>query len=125
MSDHYPVEQKPNELAERGTKGVMAVLGGAGLLVVNSLLSIPVVGWVLSAGMVGLGLTGLFGKTKTDKVSGTVLTAAGVLGGATLLLPHLTHNLLGLGGLGLIVYGVVHFGSFVSGLRKKKNGKRS
>jgi len=73
----------------------MAVLGGAGLLVVNSLLSIPVVGWVLSAGMVGLGLTGLFGKTKTDKVSGTVLTAAGVLGGATLLLPHFDSQSVG------------------------------
>lgn len=123
MSDHYPVEQKPKDLAEQGTKGVMATAGGVGLLMVNSLLGIPVVGWVLSAGMLGLGLTGLFGKTKTDKVSGTVFTVAGVLGGASLLLPGFTRGLLGLGGVGLLIYGIANLGGFISGLRKKKNGK--
>ncbi|MCE5256014.1 MAG: hypothetical protein LLF89_04120 [Spirochaetaceae bacterium] len=124
MSDQYPVEQKPRDLADQGTKGVMATAGGTGLLIVNSLLGVPVVGWVLSVGMLVLGLTGLSGKTKTDKVSGGVFATAGVLGGVSLLLPGVTRSLLGLGGIGLLIYGLFNLGGFVSGLRKKKNGKR-
>lgn len=117
MSDNYPVEQK--NLSEKGTKGVMATGAGLGLLAVNWLLGIPVLGWILSAGMVGLGAIGIFGKTKTDKVSGTLMTAAGGLGLATLLIPGLAKGLLGLGAVGLIIYGLVNLGGFISGLKKK------
>jgi hypothetical protein len=117
MSDNYPVEKK--DLSVVGTKGVMSAGAGAGLLVIKSLLGIPVLGWVLSAGLIGLGAMGLFGKTKTDKVSGTVLGVAGIAGLATMFLPGLSHSLLGLGGVGLLIYGLVNIGSFVAGLRKK------
>ena len=77
MSDNYPVEQK--DLTEKGTKGIMSAGAGVGLLGINALLGIPVLGWVLSAGLLALGAVGLFGKTKTDKVSGTLLSAAGII----------------------------------------------
>ena len=117
MSDNYPVEKK--DLSVAGTKGVMSAGAGAGLLVINALLGVPVLGWVLSAGLIGLGAMGVFGKTKTDKMSGTILGAAGIAGLATMFLPGLSHGLLTLGGAGLLIYGLVNIGSFVSGVRKK------
>lgn len=117
MSDNYPVER--NDLSEKGTKGIMSAGAGAGLLLVNALLGVPVVGWLLSAGLVGLGAMGLFGKTKTDKVSGGLLTAAGAAGLATLLLPGLSRSLLSLGGMGLLIFGLVNIGRFVAGLKRK------
>lgn len=117
MSDKYPVVKK--DLSEKGTNGVMAAGAGVGLLGVNALLSIPVLGWVLSAGLLGLGAVGLFGKTKTDKVSGSLLTAAGVTGLATLFMPGLAHTVLRLGGVGLLIYGLVNIGGFIAALRKK------
>jgi hypothetical protein len=117
MSDKYPVVQK--DLSERGTKGIMSAGAGVGLLGINALLGVPVLGWILSAGLLGLGALGLFGKTKTDKVSGSLMTVAGVAGLTTMFLPGLAHTLLGAGGVGLLIYGLVNFGSFISGLRKK------
>jgi len=97
----------------------MSAGAGAGLLVINALLGVPVVGWVLSAGLIGLGAMGLFGKTKTDKVSGTLLSAAGVAGLATMFLPGLSRGLLGLGGMGLLIYGIANIVGFIAGVRKK------
>jgi hypothetical protein len=106
-------------LSDKGTKGIMSAGAGLGLLGVNALLGVPVLGWALSAGLVLLGAIGLFGKTKTDKTSGSILTAAGVAGLATMFLPGLARGLLGAGGLGLLIYGIVNIGSFLSGLRRK------
>jgi len=117
MADNYPVEQK--DLSEKGTKGIMSAAGGVGLLAVNALLGIPVLGWVLSAGLLGLGAVGLFGKTKTDKVSGSLLSAAGVAGLMTVFMPGLARTILFTGGTGLLIYGLVNIGSFVMGLKKK------
>jgi len=117
MSDNYPVEQK--DLTEKGTKGIMSAGAGVGLLGINALLGIPVLGWVLSAGLLALGAVGLFGKTKTDKVSGTLLSAAGIAGLTTMFLPGLARGLLSLGGVGLLLYGLVNIGRFLSALRKK------
>lgn len=117
MSDNYPVEKK--DLTEKGTKGIMSAGAGIGLLGINALLGIPVLGWVLSAGLLALGAVGLFGKTKTDKVSGSLLSAAGVAGLATMFLPGLARSLLSLGGVGLLLYGLVNIGGFLAGLRKK------
>ena len=107
------------DLSDKGTKGIMSAGAGLGLLGVNALLGVPVLGWALSAGLVLLGAIGLFGKTKTDKTSGSILTAAGVAGLATMFLPGLARGLLGAGGLGLLIYGIVNIGSFLSGLRRK------
>lgn len=117
MSDNYPVER--NDLSEKGTKGIMSAGAGVGMLVVNALLGVPVLGWILSAGLVGLGAMGLFGKTKTDKVSGSLLTVAGAAGLATLFLPGLSRSLLSLGGFGLLLFGLVNIGQFIAGLKRK------
>ncbi|MHB0897951.1 MAG: hypothetical protein ACYC1A_10430 [Spirochaetales bacterium] len=117
MSDNYPVPQK--DLSEKGTKGIMSTGAGVGLLAINALLGVPVLGWVLSAGLLALGAIGLFGKTKTDKVSGSLLSVAGVAGLATMFLPGLARGLLSIGGVGLLIYGLVNLGGFLSGLRKK------
>ncbi|MCE1207005.1 MAG: hypothetical protein LWX00_06330 [Spirochaetia bacterium] len=106
-------------MSEKGTKGIMSAAGGVGLLAVNALLGIPVVGWVLSAGLLGLGAVGLFGKTKTDKVSGGLLSAAGVAGLMTVFMPGLARTILSAGGTGLLIYGLVNIGGFVMGLKKK------
>lgn len=118
MSDgKYPVER--SELSEKGTKGIMSAGAGIGLLGVNALLGIPVLGWALSAGLIALGAIGLFGKTKTDKVSGGLLGAAGIAGLATMFLPGLARGLLSLGGIGLLIYGLANLGSFLAGIRNK------
>lgn len=117
MSENYPVEK--SDLSEKGTKGVMSAGAGVGLLGINALLGVPVIGWVLSAGLIVLGVVGLFGKTKTDKTSGTILSAAGVAGLATMFLPGLARGLLSAGGIGLLIYGLVNIGSFLTGIRKK------
>ncbi len=117
MAEKYPVEKK--DLSDKGTKGIMSAGAGLGLLGVNALLGVPVLGWALSAGLVLLGAIGLFGKTKTDKTSGSILAAAGAAGLATMFLPGLARGLLGVGGLGLLIYGIVNIGSFLSELRRK------
>jgi len=117
MNDNYPVD--PKELRERGTRGIMAAGAGLGLWGVNSLIHIPVVGWIVGGGLVVLGLMGLFGKTKTDRVSGGVLIGAGAAGLATILLPGLTSFLLGAGGLALVGYGAYNIVKFVKGLKNR------
>jgi hypothetical protein len=117
MSDNYPMD--PQELRNRGTKGIMSAGVGVGLLVVNAIIHIPVVGWIIGGGLAIFGLSGLFGKTKTDRASGTILLAAGAAGLATIFLPHLTSFLLGAGGLGLIAYGAWNIVKFVKGLRSR------
>lgn len=116
--DNLPAD--PKSLTDRGTRGVMSTAGGLGLLGVNWLLGVPVVGTVISVGLLGLGAIGLFGKTKTDKTSGTVLAAAGIAGLTTLFVPGLAHSLLSLGGIGLLGYGVYNLISFAKGLSRKK-----
>ncbi len=117
MSDYYPVD--PADLRARGTKGVMCAIGGVGLLGVNAILSIPVVGWIVGGGLVLLGISGLFGKSKTDKFTGGLMMAAGAAGLATIVLPHLTHSLLGFGGFALLAFGAWNIFKFVKGLRSR------
>ncbi len=117
MSDNYPVEQK--DLSEKGTKGIMSAGAGVGLLAINMLMGIPILGWALSAGLLALGAIGLFGKTKTDKVSGSLLTGAGAVGLLTIIMPGLARSLLSLGGVGLLIYGIANFAGFLSAIKKK------
>jgi len=115
--DNYPVDSK--DLRARGTRGVMSAVGGVGLFVVNGLLSIPVVGWVIGAGLVVLGISGVFGRSKTDKTAGGIMMAAGVAGLAALILPKFTHGLLFAGGLALLAYGAFNIYKFIKGLRDR------
>jgi hypothetical protein len=117
MSDNYPVDS--SDLRARGTKGVMSAVGGLGLLGVSALISIPIVGWVICGALVFFGISGLFGKTRTDKTSGSLMMAAGAAGLAGILLPHFTRGLLGLGAVALIGYGAYNIYKFVKGLRSR------
>ncbi len=117
MSDYYPAD--PNDLRKQGTKGVMAAAGGVGLWVVGALLNIPVLGWIIAGGLVVLGVSGLVGKTKTDRTTGGLMMAAGAAGLAALVLPGLTHFLLGAGGFALVAYGAWNIFKFVKGLKSR------
>jgi hypothetical protein len=115
--DNYPVDS--SELRGRGTKGVLSAAGGLGLLGVNALIHIPVVGWILGGLLVAVGISGVFGKSKTDKTSGAIMMAAGAAGLAAILLPKFTSFLLGAGGLVLLGYGAWNIYKFVKGLRDR------
>ncbi len=114
---NYPVDS--SDLRSRGTKGVMAAVGGLGLLAVNALLSIPVFGWIVGGALVFLGVSGIFGKSKTDKTAGGIMLVAGAAGLASILLHKFTGFILGAGGLALIGYGAWNIYKFVKGLRDR------
>ena len=104
--------------SERGTRGFISAGAGIGLLGLNALVSIPVVGWVVGGALALLGILGIGGGTKTDRTYGTVALVAGA---ATILAQlHLgpLHFALGAGGLGLLVYGAFNLVKFFRGLRK-------
>lgn len=117
MSDYYPANT--DDLRKQGTKGVMAAAGGVGLWLVSGLLNIPVLGWIIAGGLIVLGVTGVLGKTKTDRTTGGLMMAAGVAGVAAILLPELTHFLLGAGGLALVAFGAWNIFKFVKGLKSR------
>lgn len=120
MSKNYPVDPQSG-LRDKGTKGVMATGAGLGLMGVNALLGIPVIGWILSGGLVLLGAMGLLGKgsSRTDKLSGTMALVAGGAGLATIFLPGMSRVLLGTGGLGLFIFGLWNVFQFARGIRKQ------
>jgi hypothetical protein len=129
MSENYPVD--PSDLRARGTKGVMSTAGGVGLLVVNSILHLPLLGGIISGALVVVGLGALFGRSKTDKVAGGIALLAGMAGLSTVLykLPVLGGVLGSIGGFASFVIGagaVVLLGiggwniyKFVKGLRSR------
>lgn len=117
MSDNYPVER--SEVSRQGVRGVLYTGGGLGLMLFNSLLGIPVLGHILGGALVILGILGLFGRKKNDKLTGTILLAAGGLGLASFLFKGLTSTLLGIGGVGLLIVGVISLFKFVKGIKSR------
>lgn len=125
MSDYYPMD--PTELRNRGTRGVMSVVGGVGLLVVNSLLHLPILGFVVSGALVVVGLGALFGRAKTDKLAGGVALLAGAAGLSTVLykvpiigaLAGFASFVIGAGAVVLLGIGGWNIYKFVKGLRSR------
>ncbi|MBU0927199.1 MAG: hypothetical protein KKA67_05580 [Spirochaetes bacterium] len=117
MSDNYPVDS--GEVRKNGMRGVISTGAGVGLILFNSLLHIPVVGWILGGGLVALGVMGIVGKNRTDKTTGMVLLGAGALGLASFLLKGLTGFVLGAAGIGLIGFGVFSLIKFARGLKSR------
>lgn len=117
MPEYYPVDSE--EVRKNGMRGVVSTGAGIGIVVFNSLLHLPVIGIVISGALIALGVMGLVGKNRTDKTSGTVLMAAGGLGVASIFLKGLTGFLFGVGGVGLIGYGVFNLIKFAKGLKSK------
>jgi hypothetical protein len=117
MADYHPVDA--DEVRRNGMRGVIATGGGIGLVLFNSLLHIPVVGWVIGGALVVLGIMGVVGRNRTDKVSGAVLIGAGVLGLTSFVFKGLTGFVLGAGSLGLIAYGILNLIKFARGLKSR------
>ncbi len=105
--------------SEQGTRGIISAGAGIGLLGLNALISIPVLGWVIGGGLALLGIMGIGGGTKTDRTYGTVALVAGA---ATILSQlHIgpLHFALGAGGLGLLAYGAFNLLKFFRNIRHK------
>jgi hypothetical protein len=125
MSDNYPVDSK--DLSKRGTRGIISTGAGVGLIIVNSILHFPLVGAVIGGALILLGLTGLFGKTKTDKLAGTVAVVVGAAGLSTVFrsIPILgaiagfSSFVVGAGAVALLGYGAWNIFKFVKGLRSR------
>ena len=116
MSDLVPRK----DLTRQGVKGVGAVVGGAGLLILSSLGA--VLGMIAGVALtvVGLSLTG----SKSDRTAGIVATVAGV---ATVvsalhhiwpLFPNLSW-LMWIPGIGLIAVGAYSLVRFIVNLKKR------
>jgi len=114
MSDYYPTD--PTELRARGTRGVMSLGAGIGLLGIETILKLPFVGMAAGGGLIVLGILGLLGKTKIDKTGGILALVGGV---AMLVLKPLAFFILGTGALGLLVYGGWNLFKFVRGLKSR------
>jgi hypothetical protein len=117
MSDNYPVNS--DEVRKNGMRGVVSTGAGIGLMLFNSLLNIPVIGWILGGGLVVLGVMGLIGKNRTDKTTGLVMMGAGVLGILSFFLKGFTGFILGAAGIGLIGFGVFNLIKFAKGLKSR------
>jgi hypothetical protein len=125
VGDNYPVDS--SDLSKRGTRGILSTGAGAGILILNTILHFPVIGAVIGGVLVVLGLSGIFSKTKTDKVAGTVALVVGAAGLASVLgavpiiggLARFSSMVLGAGAVGLIGYGIYNIVKFVRGLRHR------
>jgi hypothetical protein len=125
MSDYYPVDT--NELRARGTKGVMSAIGGVALLGVNTILHLPLLGAVISGGLVLVGLGALFGKSKTDKVVGGIALVAGAAGLSSVLhavpiigaVAGFSSFIIGAGAVALLAFGGWNIFKFVKGLKSR------
>ena len=110
MSDIVP----RNQVTKSGVKGVGAVAGGVGLLLLVSLHGIL---GILAGGVitvVGLALSG----SKSDRASGIVTTVAGVVTMAAALIPGLRW-LMWIPGIGLLGAGIYSLVKAFRGMKSR------
>jgi hypothetical protein len=125
MGDNYPVDSR--DLSKRGTRGVISAGAGVGLILVNSILHFPLLGGVISGALVLVGLAGLFGRSKTDKLAGGVALVAGAAGLSTVLrsvpilgaIAGFSSFVIGAGAVALLGYGAWNIFKFIKGLRNR------
>jgi hypothetical protein len=112
MSDIVP----RNQVTKHGVKGVGAVAGGVGLMILSSISAIPVVGAIAGGilAIVGFSLTG----SKSDRTAGVVTAVAGVVTVAAALIPGLRW-LIWLPGIGLLGAGVWSLIKFFRGMKSR------
>jgi hypothetical protein len=112
MSDIVP----RNQVAKSGVKGVGALAGGVGLVILSSISAIPVIGAVAGGilAIAGFALSG----SKSDRTAGVVTAVAGVVTVAASLIPGLRW-LIWLPGLGLIGAGVWSLVKFIRGMKSR------
>ncbi|MDR1505868.1 MAG: hypothetical protein LBI67_02075 [Treponema sp.] len=115
MNDIVPV----NEVAKRG---VIAVGGIAGAVVLFILGSLPAVAGIIAGAVIGIvGIAALSSKSPGDKFPGFVAAAAGVLAIVSRLpvLGGLARFALGAGAAGLLALGVWNAIKFFKGMRSR------
>jgi hypothetical protein len=125
MSDNYPVDSR--DLSKRGTRGIISAGAGVGLIIVNSILHFPLLGGVISGALILVGLAGLFGRSKTDKLAGGVALVAGAAGLSTVLrhvpilgaIAGFSSFVIGAGAVALLGYGAWNIFKFIKGLRNR------
>ena len=113
MSDIVP----RNQVTKSGVKGVGAVAGGAGLLVLAAVTSIGLLAGLVAGGVitvVGLALSG----SKSDRASGIVTTVAGVVTMAAALIPGLRW-LMWIPGIGLLGAGIYSLVKAFRGMKSR------
>jgi CHASE2 domain-containing sensor protein len=109
MSDIVP----RNQVAKSGVKGVGALVGGAGLLVLNALPPVPAIIAGAALAVVGFALSG----SRSDRVAGIVTAAAGIVTLASGLL-HVGW-MLWIPGIGLLAAGVYSLVKFFRGMKSR------
>ena len=117
MNDIVPRSQ----VTKHGLKGIGAIAGGAGLLVLSSLSALPLLGLIAGGALavVGLSLT----RTKSDRTAGIVTTAAGIVTGVSSLLnvlhlPTLSW-LMWIPGIALLGAGIFSLVKFFRGMKSR------
>jgi hypothetical protein len=105
-----------NQVTRSGVKGVGAIAGGVGLLVLSSISAIPVIGAVAGGvlAVIGFALTG----SKPDRGAGVITAAAGIVTVAAALIPGLRW-LVWLPGIGLLGAGIYSLVKFARGLKTR------
>ena len=113
-------------LAKQGVSAIVNLAGGVFLLVMTIGARFRIMGIVLSAAALVIGIGALFSKDREDKKPGLFLSAAGVLGlifqfGIPLVKPF-AGFILGLGGIALLASGIWKGIKFLWGLKSRKDG---
>jgi len=120
----YDIEKREptrSSLAKQGVNAVICAGAGVGVLILQWVTKIPVVGLIVGVAACVLGIGGLLSKDRSDRIPGAIVTAAGAL---TLLskikfFAPIAGTLLSIGAIGLIAAGIFNAIKFVTGLRRK------
>ena len=125
MDEKELIPITPREvLVKLGTAAVAHLAGGALLLLMTMGARFRILGIILSAGALVLGIGAVLSKDREDKRLGTYIACAGVLGmavqfGPAMLKPFAAFA-LGLGAIGLFALGIWKGINFLRGLRSRQ-----
>jgi hypothetical protein len=115
MNDIVPV----NEVAKRGVVAVGGIVGGIVLFILGSL---PTIAGIIAGAVIGVvGIAALSSKDPGDKLPGLVVAAAGALAIVSRLpiVGGLARFLLGAGAVGLLAVGIWNAVKFFRGMKSR------
>jgi len=122
----YDIEKKEptrSELSKQGFRAFVYTAVGAGLVVLNSIITrLPIIGPIIGVAVCVLGIGALMSKDPTDKKMGAVITAAGALALISKIripvLAPIAGTLLSIGAIGLIAVGIFNAVKFIIGRKR-------
>lgn len=120
MNDMVP----SRTLAKYGVAAVGGIAGGIGLMVLNLLTGLPILGLIAGGVVTVIGLGAMASPAAEDKRAGLITTAAGgltVLSHVSILGPiaGLAGSLVNVGIIGLLGMGVWNAYKFIKGLKSR------